>query len=86
MQFELYTSAFCGPCRGARQVLADAERLVPRIHVREFDVVRDEARAKEQDIRSTPTIIVRDGTGRQVFRAQGVPRLGQVLVAAASAL
>lgn len=86
MEFELYTSTFCGPCHSARQVLADAERLVPAIHVREFDVVRDEARARAQQITSTPTVIVRDGAGRQVFRAQGAPSLRQVLAAAATAL
>jgi thiol-disulfide isomerase/thioredoxin len=86
VEFELYTSTFCGPCRRARQVLADAARLVPAIRVHEYDVVRDENQARVEEIRSTPTVIVRDARGRQVFRAQGAPTLNQVLAAAAAAL
>jgi len=86
MELVLYTSAFCGPCMQTRSVLAEAERLAPVVHVREFDVVRDEDRAFRDDIRSTPTVIVRADDGAEVFRAEGVPTLNQVLVAAAQAI
>ena len=69
-----------------RAVLAEVERLVPLASVRELDVVRDVAEAEAAGIRITPTVIIRDATGAEVFRATGVPTLAQVLVAAAKAV
>jgi protein-disulfide isomerase len=82
---DLFTSAFCEPCMITRSVLAEAGRLVPSMNLVERDVVRNEADAERLGIRSTPTVIVRDGTGAEVFRAEGVPTLNQVLVALAKA-
>ncbi|GAA4149155.1 thioredoxin family protein [Leifsonia shinshuensis] len=82
----LYTSAFCEPCMQTRAVLAEAARLVPGLRVTERDVARDPARAESDGIRSTPTVIVLGDDGSEVFRAEGVPTLNQVLVAAARAL
>ncbi|QDZ14044.1 thioredoxin [Humibacter ginsenosidimutans] len=86
MELQLYTSAFCGACTSARFVLAEAERLVPAATVTEFDVVRHEDEAVAAGIRKTPTVIVRDESGVEVFRAEGAPTLAQVLVAAAKAI
>ncbi|HVX08261.1 thioredoxin family protein [Humibacter sp.] len=86
MELHLYASAFCEPCMQTRGVLAEAERLVPDATVREFDVVRNEERAQAAGIRSTPTVIVMNAAGDEVFRAEGVPSLAQVLVAAAKAV
>lgn len=86
MQLTLFSSAFCGPCMATRAVLTQAARLVPGAAVVEKDVVRYEADAEVAGIRSTPTVIVTDAGGAEVFRAEGVPTLNQVLVAAARAL
>jgi D-aminopeptidase len=83
---DLYTSAFCEPCHLTRAVLADAARLVPAVEIVERDVVRYEARAEVDGILVTPTVIVRDADGAEVFRAQGVPTLTQVLTALAKAV
>ena len=83
---DLYTSAFCEPCHLTRAVLADAARLVPAAQVVERDVVKFEAQAEVDDIRVTPTVIVRSSDGTEVFRAEGVPTLPQVLTAFAKAL
>jgi len=69
-----------------RAVLAEAARLVPAAIVTELDFVRFEERAAAEGIRSTPTVIVRDAAGTEVFRAEGVPTVQQVLVAAAKAI
>jgi protein-disulfide isomerase len=69
-----------------RAVLADAARLVSGMNLVEHDVVRDEPEAERLGIRSTPTVIVSDGDGDEVFRAEGVPSLNQVLVALARAV
>lgn len=69
-----------------RAVLAEATRLAPRIEVTELDVARNLERAERDRIRSTPTVIVEAPDGTEVFRAEGVPTLAQVLTAAAAAL
>jgi thiol-disulfide isomerase/thioredoxin len=86
VELVLFTSAFCEPCMQTRAVLAEVARLVPAATVNELDVVRHEARAADERIRTTPTVLVRDADGVEVFRAEGVPSLQQVLVAAAKAL
>lgn len=86
MELVLYTSAFCEPCMQTRVVLAEAARLVPEARVEEFDVVRYEDQAIGDGIRSTPTVIVRTPDGVEVFRAEGVPTLTQLLTAAAKAI
>jgi hypothetical protein len=86
VRLTLYTSAFCEPCMQTRAVLAEAARLVPGIRVTERDVARASAQAEEDRIHVTPTVIVSTASGDEVFRAEGVPTLQQVLVAAAKAL
>jgi thiol-disulfide isomerase/thioredoxin len=86
VQLTLFTSAFCGPCMATRAVLAEAGRLIPGAVVVEKDVVRFEADAAAAGIRTTPTVLVTDASGAEVFRAEGVPTLNQVLVAASKAL
>ena len=86
MELVLYSSAFCEPCMQTRAVLAEVDRLVPGARVRDVDVVRNEEEAVRMRIRSTPTIVVRADDGTDVFRAEGVPTLTQLLAAAAKAL
>ncbi|TFD78695.1 thioredoxin [Cryobacterium sp. Sr8] len=86
MELIFFSSAFCEPCMQTRAVLAEAARLVPQATVRELDVARDVAEAEAEGIRTTPTVIVKNAAGTEVFRAFGVPTLAQVLVAAAKAL
>jgi thiol-disulfide isomerase/thioredoxin len=83
---DLYTSAFCEPCHLTRAVLADAARLVPDAEIVERDIVASEAQAEVDGIRVTPTVIVRGADGVEVFRAEGVPTVPQVLAAFAKAL
>jgi len=60
--------------------------LVPAAKIAELDVARDENRAREAGIRSTPTVIVVNDQQEEVFRAEGVPTVNQVLVALAKAV
>ncbi len=84
MRVTLYTSAFCEPCMQTRKVLAHAAELVPAMELVERDIVRDASDAEREHIASTPTVIVQTSDG-EVFRAEGVPSLSQVLVALAKA-
>lgn len=86
MRIDLYTSAFCAPCAAARRVVAEAERLVPALEVREVDVATSPDEIERLGIRSTPTIAITDDAGAEVFRSTGVPRRDQLLVALAGAV
>lgn len=86
MELTLVTSAFCGACSRTRSVLKDAVRFLPEATVTEIDVARDPDAAEALDIRFTPTVIIRDAEGAEVFRAEGVPTVPQVLTAAVKAL
>ncbi len=69
-----------------RAVLAEVAPLVPQVNIAELDVARDEDEAERAGIRTTPTVVVIDAAGAEVFRAEGVPTLNQVLVALAKAV
>ncbi len=86
MRLELFTSAFCDPCHRAREVIAEAQRLVPALEVTERDVAAHQALAFELGIRSTPTTILRGADGTELLRAEGVPTLPRLLTALAHAL
>jgi len=86
VSFQLFTTSFCGACRQTRAVLDEAVRLLSGAAVSEHDVAFEPGLAESLDIRSTPTVIMRDADGSEIHRAVGVPTIRQVLVAAAKAL
>lgn len=86
MELTLVSSSFCGACARTRAVLHDAARFLPDAAVTVIDVARDPEAAEALDIRSTPTVVIRDDAGSVVFRAEGVPSVPQVLAAAVRAL
>ncbi len=86
IQLTLVSSSFCGACARTRAVLAEAARFLPDATVTEFDVAQDPDAAEKLDIGFTPTVIIHDSTGTEVFRATGVPTVPQVLTAAVKAL
>jgi protein-disulfide isomerase len=86
VHFELFTSSFCGACAQTRAVLETATSVIPDSRLTEHDVAFEPDLAETVDIVSTPTVIVRDGEGREVVRATGVPTMDQVLRAAVLAV
>ncbi|GAA2933282.1 hypothetical protein GCM10010458_15670 [Microbacterium luteolum] len=86
MELTLVSSSFCGACSRTRSVLADAVRFLPDATITEIDVAREPDAAEALEIRFTPTVIIRDDAGAEVFRAEGVPTVPQVLTAAVKAL
>lgn len=86
MELTLVSSSFCGACSRTRSVLADAARFLPDATITEIDVAGEPDAAEALDIRFTPTVIIRDAAGAEVFRAEGVPTVPQVLTAAVKAL
>lgn len=85
-QFELFSASFCAACRQTRAVLERAVALVPGSTLVEHDVATEPGLAEERNIASTPTTIIRDSYGAELYRAAGVPTLPHVLVAAARAI
>ncbi len=67
-------------------MLAEVAELVPTARIAELDVARDADEAERAGIRSTPTVVVVGDDGVEVFRAEGVPTVNQVLVALAKAV
>ena len=86
MNLIFFSSAFCEPCTQTRAVLADVSKLVPTAKIAELDIVRDEAETLRASIRLTPTVIILADDGNEVFRAEGVPTVNQVLIALAKAV
>ncbi|MDQ1598113.1 MAG: thioredoxin 1 [Microbacteriaceae bacterium] len=86
MQLLFFSSSFCDPCIQTRAVLDQASRLVPALKIAELDVAGNIEEAERAGIRSTPTVIVLNDTGSEVFRAEGPPTLNQVLAALAKAV
>jgi hypothetical protein len=86
LEFEFYSSSFCGACVHTRAVLSRAASLIPGASLYEYDVALDPQRAHDAGIAATPTVIVRGRDHEEVLRASGVPTLDQVLVAAERAL
>ncbi|MBO0845316.1 MAG: thioredoxin family protein [Nocardioides sp.] len=76
-----FSSAFCAPCRATRQVLDDVARSVPGVAHVEVDAEQHLDLVRDLGVLRTPTTLVLDAAGREVTRATGAPRPGQVLAA-----
>ena len=81
-----FSSSFCDPCIQTRAVLKQVTELVPAATVAELDVALHTETAEKAGIRSAPTVIVLNAADEEVFRAEGVPNVNQVLVALAKAV
>ena len=86
MNLLFFSSSFCEPCIQTRAVLVEVATLVPAARIAELDIAREADEAERAGIRSTPTLVVLSDDGHEVFRAEGVPTINQVLVALAKAV
>ncbi len=86
MKLLFFSSSFCDPCIQTRSVLEQVSKLVPAAVIAELDVALHNDQAEQAGIRSTPTVVVLDANDAEVFRAEGVPSVNQVLVALAKAV
>jgi thiol-disulfide isomerase/thioredoxin len=76
-----FSSAFCQPCRAARQVLAGVARSESGVTHIDVDAESHLKAVRTLGISSTPTTLIVDAAGRERFRATGVPRPEQVRAA-----
>ena len=86
VNIRLYTSSFCGACTEARAIVDRAAALVGAAQVTEVNVAFRPEEAERAAITATPTIVLENAAGDEVFRAKGVPTLNQVLSGLALAL
>ena len=76
-----FSSAFCAPCRATRRILADVSSTVPGVTHIEVDAEEHLDLVRRLGVLRTPTTLVLDTAGREITRASGAPRPGQVLAA-----
>ncbi|HEX3932307.1 MAG TPA: thioredoxin family protein [Nocardioides sp.] len=76
-----FSSAFCAPCRATRRTLDDVARTVPGVAHVEVDAEHHLELVRALGVLRTPTTLVLDAEGRELTRATGAPRPGQVLAA-----
>jgi thiol-disulfide isomerase/thioredoxin len=80
-----FSSAFCAPCRGTRQVLSRVTDMVDGVRHVEIDVAARVDLVKRLRISTTPTVLVLDSGGGLVRRATGLPRAADVIAAVGAA-
>ncbi|MEU6123038.1 thioredoxin family protein [Streptomyces sp. NPDC047123] len=81
-----FSSAFCQPCRATRRVLAEVAGLVPGVRHVEIDAEARLDLVRALGVVRTPTVLVLDGSGREVRRAAGQPRKADVIAALGEAV
>ncbi|MFE9258936.1 thioredoxin family protein [Streptomyces sp. NPDC006879] len=74
-----FSTAFCQPCRATRRILAEVAALVPGVAHAEIDAEARLDLVRALGVERTPTVLVLDGRGRLVRRAEGQPRKADVI-------
>ena len=76
-----FSSAFCAPCRGTRQILGDVANLVDGVAYVEIDAESRLDLVRRLNVLSTPTVLVLGPDGTITKQATGQPRKPDVLAA-----
>jgi thiol-disulfide isomerase/thioredoxin len=76
-----FSSAFCAPCRGTRQVLGDVAGRVDGVAYVEIDAESRLDLVRRLNVLSTPTVLVLGPDGTITKQATGQPRKPDVLAA-----
>ena len=74
-----FSSAFCTPCRATRALLTDITADLSDVKHVDIDAEKNLDLVRRLDIRSTPTTLVLDKSGKEVGRAVGAPKRAEVL-------
>ena len=69
-----FSTAFCAPCRAARQLLGLVAQQTPGVRHVEIDAESHLELVRALGITRTPTTLVLDPGGRETGRLTGVPR------------
>jgi thiol-disulfide isomerase/thioredoxin len=79
-----FSSAFCTPCRATRVLLADISLGLDGVKHIDIDAEDNLELVRRLNIRTTPTTLLLDKYGREVGRAVGAPKRGEVLASLAA--
>ncbi|WP_242424116.1 thioredoxin family protein, partial [Frankia sp. EI5c] len=74
------------PCRLTRRLLADVASIVPGVRHVEVDAESHLELVRRMGIRSTPTVLVLDGSGTEVRRVSGAPPTRAAVIATLASL
>ena len=74
-----FSSAFCTPCRATRALLTDITADLSDVKHVDIDAEKNLDLVRRLDIRSTPTTLVLDKSGKEVGRAVGAPKRAEVV-------
>lgn len=77
--FIQFSSAFCTPCRATRALLTDITADLDDVRHIEIDAEKNLELVRKLDIRSTPTTLVIDRSGKEIGRAIGAPKRSEIL-------
>ncbi|MEY3736971.1 MAG: hypothetical protein RLZZ251_687 [Actinomycetota bacterium] len=77
--FLQFSSAFCTPCRATRALLTDITTELSDVTHIDIDAEKNLDLVRRLDIRSTPTTLVLDHSGREIGRAVGAPKRVEIL-------
>lgn len=73
-----FSAAWCGPCAGVRRVVDQVCADLPEVAHVEIDMDANPAAARRLSVLSLPTTFIFDASGRQQFRAAGVPKIADL--------
>jgi thiol-disulfide isomerase/thioredoxin len=76
-----FSSAFCAPCRGTRQVLGDVAGLMDGVAYVEVDAESRLDLVRRLNVLSTPTVLILGPDGTIIKQATGQPRKPDVIAA-----
>jgi thiol-disulfide isomerase/thioredoxin len=76
-----FSSAFCAPCRGTRQVLGDVAGLMDGVAYVEVDAESRLDLVRRLNVLSTPTVLILGPDGTITKQATGQPRKPDVIAA-----
>ncbi|MDA3629234.1 thioredoxin family protein [Saccharopolyspora oryzae] len=68
------STTFCAPCRHTRVLLADFAQRTEGVRHVEVDLTDHPEWSTPLRVHTTPTTLVLDAAGRELFRISGVPR------------
>jgi len=62
---------WCGPCKGLTMIINSAKDKID-IPIEEYDIDNEMMMAQEYKVRSVPTMVLVDDTGREIRRQVGM--------------
>ena len=71
MKLLKFYAEWCGPCKGLTMVINGAKDKID-IAVEEFDIDNEMMMVREYKIRSVPTMVLVDDTGKEIRRQIGL--------------